>query len=322
MPHFVRASRLAAVLVSLLLVSGCGIDLGVDRDLDLVTTTAADGRGAIRPAPVPTGCTHTVTDTDVMARVMDAAGPGERICLLGDLHAKRLVLNRSGTPDQPIELVGDGHTILRGITVHASNIKISWVNVVRPRGPGIYLNGNNNTLLHNTVLSPRGEDGDGLRFFGANVTIAHNTIRDTRHLGGAHADCMQTYATDEKHVASQNVRITDNRCEMISNICLIAEGPNSEAGDGSGIGVSSNFVFRNNYCDNHASQATMLDDIRHMTITGNELHGEKAKAFAFQNNSTHAVVANNVLGPKIDYAVGMDESSKPGYRGPDVGGRP
>ena len=40
---------------------------------------------------------------------------------------------------------------------------------------------------------------------------------------------MQTFATDDNHPASQNVLIDSNRCEDIDNICLIAEGPNSEA---------------------------------------------------------------------------------------------
>lgn len=122
--------------------------------------------------------------------------------------------------------------------MEGSNISISGVNAVRPQAPGIWLHGDNITFENNTVLSPRGNDGDGLRFFGKNITITHNTIRDTRHLNGAHADCMQTYAINARQVASQHVRVTDNRCEKISNICLIAEGPNSLAGDGSGVGRS------------------------------------------------------------------------------------
>lgn len=317
-PRRGRVCRLALTLVCLTLLAGCGIE----RDPGLVTATAADGRGAIRPAPAPTGCTRTVADTDSMVAAMSEATPGDRICLYGDLHAKRLVLRRSGTPERPIELVGDGQTILRGITVEGSNITISGVNAVRPQAPGIWLHGDNITFENSTVLSPRGNDGDGLRFFGNNITIRHNTIRDTRHLNGAHADCMQTYAINARQVASQQVRVTDNRCEKISNICLIAEGPHSMAGDGSGVGQSSDFLFSNNYCENHAYQATMLDDIRGMMITDNAIYGRKPKAFAFQNNSTHAVVARNVIGPGIDYEVGMDESSKVGYQGPAVGGKP
>lgn len=66
----------------------------------------------------------------------------------------------------------------------------------------------------------------------------------------------------------------------------------------------------------------MLDDVKRMTITDNVIYGRKPKAFAFQNNATEAVVAHNVIGPGIDYEVGMDESSQAGYQGPEVGGRP
>lgn len=315
-----RRSLIPALVVPLCLavLAGCG---GGSRPV-LPAHTAADGRGAIRPLPAPKQCTQTVTDTEQMDRAMDEAKPGTRICLIGDLHGKRLVLKRSGTAGQPIELVGDGRTVLRGLSVQGNYVQISGVNLVRPIGPGASLRGNFITFENNTVLSPRGKDGDGLRFFGKNITITHNTIRDTVHLGGAHADCMQTFATDEDNVASEQIQIADNRCERISNICLMAEGPNSSAGDGSGVGASSNFYFRNNYCENHADQALMIDDVSRVEATDNEIEGAKPKAFAFQNRSTNALVNHNTIGDGIDYEVGMDETSKPGYQGPDVGGKP
>ncbi|GAA5163769.1 hypothetical protein GCM10023321_51130 [Pseudonocardia eucalypti] len=310
--------RLLCAVACLAVLGGCGID----PDPGLVAATSPDGRGAIRPLPAPTGCTRTVTDNDALDEAMAAAQPGDRVCLLGKLRSTRLVLKRSGTAQKPIELVGDGNTILRGINVEANFVRISGVNVLRPTGPGISLQGNSLILENSTVLSPRGGDGDGLRFFGENITIRHNTIRDTRHLDGAHADCMQTFATDDEHVASRNVRVTDNRCEKISNICLIAEGPHSSAGDGSGVGESADFLFSNNYCQYSAYQAVMLDDIKRMTITRNEVYTKGPKAWAFQNNSTFGLIKDNVIGPDVEYEVGMDDSSKLGYRGPEVGGIP
>ena len=300
------------------LVAGCA----GPPDLDPVSVTAADGRGAIRPLPAPTGCSVTATDRDSLDAAMSSAAPGQRICVLGTLGTTRLILRQSGTEDRPIEVVGDGHTIVRGITVEGSFVTVDGINSVNGWAPGIKLTGNNITLRNSTSISPRGDDVDGLRFFGSNMQIVHNTIRNTLNLNLAHADCMQNYATGPDSPASQHVVITDNRCEQIDNQCLIAEGPNSSAGDGSGEGESSDFVFRNNYCDSHASQAVQLDDIQQATFEKNEIASAQPKAFSFQNLSTGGVVADNQLNPDIGYEVGMDESSRPDYRGPEPGGKP
>jgi hypothetical protein len=287
-----------------------------------VAATAADGRGAVRPLPEPTGCTRTATDRDGLRQAMVEARPGQVICVLGDISGTRLVLTRSGTPAAPIRIVGDGRTLLRGITVRASDVVLSGLNAVRPRAPGVSLTGDDLTLENSTVISPRGDDDDGLRFFGSHITIRHNTIRDARNLHGAHADCMQTFATDPGHPASQHILIADNRCERISNMCLIAEGPDSLAGDGSGQGRSTDFTFTNNYCDTHADQATEMDDVQRVVITGNEIVGDKPMAFSFQNHASDALVAGNHVAARLHYLVGMDSSSRPGYRGPAPGGKP
>jgi hypothetical protein len=185
----------------------------------------------------------------------------------------------------------------------------------------VELLGNHLTLRNVAVTEPQGDDGDGVRFFGSDITIAHNTISGTSNADGAHADCMQTFATDEKHPASQHVVIDSNRCEDIDNQCLIAEGPNSSAGDGSGEGESRDITFSNNYCEARADQAVYVDDVRDVVISGNQVVGKMVKAFAFANGSTNAVVENNRLG-QVRFEVGMDSSSEDGYRGPDVGGTP
>jgi hypothetical protein len=151
----------------------------------------------------------------------------------------------SGTGKQPIEIVGDGRTTVKGITVEADYVTVSDINSVRPGAPGISLLGDHITARNLTSISPRGDDGDGLRFWGTNINILHNTIRDTHNLRGAHADCMQTFATDSDHPASQHILIDSNRCEQIENTCLIMEGPHSLAGDGSGIGASSDIRYVN-----------------------------------------------------------------------------
>ena len=309
----------AVLFAATALVAGCA----GPPHLDPVSVTAADGRGAIRPLPAPTGCTVTATDSDSLTAAMSSAAPGQRICVFGTIGTTRLILRQSGTEDRRIEVVGDGHTIVRGITVDASNVTVDGINSVHGWAPGISLTGDNIILRNSTSIAPRGDDRDGLRYFGSNMQIVHNTFRDTLNLDLAHADCMQNYATGPDSPASQHVTITDNRCERIENQCLIAEGPNSSAGDGSGEGESSDLLFRNNYCDSHASQAVQLDDIQRATFERNEIASAQPKAFSFQNQSTEGVVAeDNQLNPDIGYEVGMDDSSRPGYRGPEPGGQP
>jgi hypothetical protein len=130
-----------------------------------------------------------------------------------------------------------GRTTVRGITVEADYVTVPNSNSVNPGAPGISLLGNHLTARTLTSISPRGDDGGGLRFWDTDINIPHNTIRDTHNLNGAHADCMRTFATDSGHPASQHILIDSNRCEQNENTRLIMEGPHSLAGDGSGIGI-------------------------------------------------------------------------------------
>ncbi|HEX4361990.1 MAG TPA: hypothetical protein VH141_30950 [Pseudonocardia sp.] len=286
------------------------------------TQTAPDGRGAIRPLAAPAGCTTTAHDADTVSRALASVQPGSTICVLGDLGDTRLSIKSSGTAKAPIRVVGDGKTVVKGITVAANFVDVFGINAINPHAPGISLAGNNITLENSTSISPHGDDGDGIRFWGSNIVIRHNTIQHTSNAHKAHADCMQTFATDEDSPASQHILIDSNRCEDISNTCLIMEGPNSEAGDGSGVGASGDVTYVNNYCQNHADEALQIDDVQNLTITGNEIAGDINHAFALQNLTTGAKVSGNKLNPAIHYEVGMDDSSKPGYQGPPSGGNP
>ena len=276
------------------------------------------GAGAVRPAPVTAACTKQVDGAGLQAAV-DAARPGDRICTRGS-SAQRLKVTRSGTPQAPIVLLGDGLITIKGLSVNANNVVIGGLNLTGASAPGVELTGNGITLVNNTISAPRGGDGDGIRFFGTNLKILHNTVSDVKNLNGAHADCLQTFASDSP--ASQHVLIDSNRCEKIDNQCLIAEGPNSSAGDGSGKGRSSDIVFTHNYCDSQASQAVMIDDVQNVSITSNNIIGGNEKAFAFDNKSTGAKVRGNILGLHIRFEVGMDNTSKLGYLGPLIGGLP
>jgi hypothetical protein len=310
-------------VVLALVLAGCGSpvpDVAAPKSPEPVHTTAPDGRGAVRPVAAPTGCTRTAIDPAAMQQALDGAAPGDKICLSGDMGDARLTINNSGTAVAPIQILGDGHATVKGITVEASYVTVDSVDAVNPAAPGISLFGNHITVRNSTSISPRGDDGDGLRFWGSDITIAHNTIRDTRNIK-AHADCMQTFATDDDP-ASQRITIDSNRCEDIANTCLIMEGPRSEAGDGSGDGDTSDIRWTNNYCQNKASEALQIDDVQNMRVTGNEIAGPIDHAFAFQNGSTGVTVGGNRLNPAIHYEVGMDAESRSGYHGPAVGGDP
>lgn len=230
--------------------------------------------------------------------------------------AHRLEISKGGTASKPAVYSGHGRHV-GGIDVDASHVIVEGYTLNRPSAPGIEAHGNDVTIRDNTVTAPRGDDGDGLRFFGNHLRIAHNTISDTDNSTGAHADCMQTFATDDEDVASRHVTIVGNRCERVDNMCLMAEGPNSEAGDGSGKGVSDYWTFKDNYCQTQeASQTVMVDDVQHLTITGNTWAAGPDHAIGLQNHATYAHVKGNELDPSIHCEVGIDHSSRKGYQGP------
>ncbi|WP_328606873.1 right-handed parallel beta-helix repeat-containing protein [Amycolatopsis sp. NBC_00345] len=279
--------------------------------------------GTASAAPVAAGahagngpaCTRHLAGTGSA----DAVRPGDVVCFDTAAKAKRLKITKGGTAQAPVTYSGAGQQV-GGIDIDADYVVVDGYTMNEPSAPGIEVHGNGVTVQNNTVTAPKGDDGDGLRFFGDNITIKHNTISKTDNSTGAHADCMQTFATDEDDVASSHLVIDSNRCEQVDNMCLMAEGPNSEAGDGSGEGVSEDWTFSNNYCQTReASQTLMVDDVQHLTVTGNTWAAGPDHAIGLQNKSTDAHVKDNKLDPSIKCEVGIDKSSKPGYQGPTPG---
>jgi hypothetical protein len=317
--HGWRATRAAACalgLVGVLVLAGCGAESGPESP-----PPPSGPAGAVAPAPSP-NCTAKADDAASLGKALGAASSGDVICVSGDLGDTRLQITQGGSAEAPVTVRGDGKTAVNGITVEADNVVVDGFTADQPKAPGASLKGNNITLRDSTINDPQKGDNDGIRFWGDDIKILHNTVTDTQNTNGSHADCMQTFATDSDSPASHNVLIDSNRCEEIDNNCLIAEGPNSSAGDGSGDGESKNITFSNNYCDNRASQAVMVDDVQGMTVVGNDITSRINHAFAFQNNATGAVVQDNKIGGNIKFEVGMDDTSEPGYQGPRVGGAP
>ncbi|GAA1976559.1 hypothetical protein [Amycolatopsis minnesotensis] len=231
--------------------------------------------------------------------------------------ASRLKISKGGTADKPAVYDGQGKEV-GGIDIDADNVVVQNYKMTKPKAPGIELRGNNITIKDNTITSPTGGDGDGIRFFGNDLKILHNTVSRTSNKNG-HADCMQTFASDTP--SSTGVLIDGNRCEKIDNMCLMAEGPND--GEGDGKGHSGNFTITNNFCETlKASQTLMFEDIQHATITGNEFAASPDHAIGLAIGSTYAKVKDNKVSPDIGYEVGIDKSSKKGYEGPEPGGEP
>lgn len=307
---------LAGGITAVLLLAGCGA-----RNSPEAPPGPSGPAGAATPA-VPANCTHRVNDSNSLQQALAGASGGDTICVSGDLGDTRLKVSKGGSDGSPLSIVGDGRTAVKGITVEADNVVIDGFTAEQPKAPGVSLLGNNITLQNTTIDEPQKDDNDGIRFWGGNIRIVHNTISNTRNTKGSHADCMQTFATDEDSPASHDILIDSNRCEKIDNNCIIAEGPNSAAGDGSGEGESTNLTFSNNYCENKASQAVMIDDVQHVTVTGNEIAGRINHAFAFQNQATGAIVKDNRIASGVKFEVGMDDTSEKNYQGPEVGGAP
>jgi polygalacturonase len=86
------------------------------------------------------------------------------------------------------------------------------------------------------------------------------------------------------------------------------------------VAESSDITFVDNYCDAHASQAVLVDDVRNVVIRGNQIDSTDFessagvfKAFAFANNSTNLglssdiTFSNNYCDAHASQAVWMDD---------------
>jgi Right handed beta helix region len=245
--------------------------------------------------------------------------PGDAICFTEDL-AEPLVVTKGGQPDAPVVYKGTGSTKVPGIHVEADNVVIQGFVSEGAQSTGIWARGKNVTIQDNTITRVyfAGDDVDAIRFFGDGTKVLRNTVHDleANAVEDSHVDCMQTFAIEEP--GSQDVVIQGNRCEGIRAQCLMAEGPNDE--EGSGQGVSRNWLFQGNYCDAHAAaQSVAIEDIQNVTIAENQMVGQANKAFALGKGSTGTVVRDNQIGTGYGREVGFDDpSAQEGYQGPEA----
>jgi hypothetical protein len=247
----------------------------------------------------------------------DNPQPGDVICV-DETHGE-LKITAGGTPTAPITYSGTGDTKVEGIHAEADNIVIQGFLSDGAKDTGIWAAGDNVTIQDNTITQVEytQNDVDAMRFFGNNARVLHNSVHDleANDVEDSHVDCMQTFATSRP--GSQNVVIQGNRCEDIRAQCLMAEGPSVK--DGSGDGVSRNWLFEGNYCDAHAkAQSVSIQDIQDVKISRNKMVGKASKAFALGQDSTNVVITDdNEIGPGYEREVGFDDpSARDGYQGP------
>ena len=307
-----RRSLIAVVLAALGLLTGCA---DVQSSLDALNggSTAPPAASPVNGAGTPsqTGCTARATTAAEVTSALAAAQAGAKICVTALSLGGRLTVSKSGTAAAPITIVGTGKTVTAGITVKASDVVVDGFTADGPQAPGIELTGNNIVARNNTISRPTGGDGDGIRFFGNNIHILNNTVRNTSNSEG-HADCMQTFTSGRP--SSLNARIEANRCEKIANICLMAEGPGDVGDGGGGNGTSANWTFSRNFCEFGSAQGVMIEAVQNVRITDNTFVG-RSKAIGLDIKATGATVSGNKL-QGFSCEVGMDSSSRPGYKGP------
>jgi hypothetical protein len=290
-----------------------------------LTATAADERGAVRPAPPLTGCTQTATNPDTAHDALVDATPGAKICIIGDLRGWRMKIGYSGTEQAPIQVVGDGQTRVGSIEVEALNVIVDGFNVLNTPSPQVQINSNNVTVRSVVALNPLRPGSDNVQVNGDYITITHNTLGEASGDGGkssrrgAKANCIDILAEDPGERTSHHVRVENNRCQSTAINCLRAFTP--EPGENDARAPTSDVTFTNNYCQTRGTTAVTADNVQGMTITDNEI-APVDHAWALQNNSTGAKISGNKLAPGTRFEVGIDESSQDGYDGPPAGGNP
>ena len=112
---------------------------------------AAVGVRVANPPPAAfVGCTTHVGDPGAVARALTSASPGDRICITSDLRSVRLAITRGGDDSQPVTVVGDGQTVVGGITVHADNVVVSGFQVLGDPAHAIQIRGSGINVENNT----------------------------------------------------------------------------------------------------------------------------------------------------------------------------
>lgn len=143
----------------------------------LLLTACTSGAEPEAAAPTgPDGCTVSAGTAAGAQLALDEAQGGSTVCVTADLLDADLRLERSGTEDAPIRLLGDGATV-RSLTVEdEEHVVVEGFVVVD--GDGIVLSGRSLVVRGNEV---RGAELDGISCERpcADVTVEGNTVEGT-----------------------------------------------------------------------------------------------------------------------------------------------
>ncbi|MFZ2117208.1 MAG: right-handed parallel beta-helix repeat-containing protein [Pseudonocardiaceae bacterium] len=138
-------------------------------------------------------CTRTINNIDGARAALNAAAPGDLLCFFGgDLANVDLTLTRSGTANDPISLVSDGH-----ITVHQLHVLADHV------------------IIQGFTVAGGGE----LLLAGTGIVAQKNIVRDTQRGGIICATCTDSTIESNTvtHAATTGISVSGQRITVREN---------------------------------------------------------------------------------------------------------
>lgn len=178
-------------------------------------------------ADPPITCTHTATDPEQARAQLARAAPGQTLCFAGDgLRGAELEATASGTPRQPIVLVGRDTTV-GSVSVDADHVVVDGFTTVD--GDGLTLDGTGITVRGNEVLRARDDgiscmcadthirdnvvreaDGTGIRIEGERISVLTNDVSRSVMRESGDADGIRFFGTGHRISANEVHDISDD----------------------------------------------------------------------------------------------------------------
>jgi parallel beta-helix repeat protein len=192
-PGSIRTLSVGSIALSLLLTAAC---------------TASPGENQQNRQSLPPDCTRTITRSDDVRPVLEAASPGNTLCFTGgDLTDADVTMTRSGTADSPIRLIADGATV-DNVHVAADYVIVEGFTVT---------------------------GGYGISLEGTGITAQHNTIHDTQRDGIACMPCTDSTITSNtvQHASATGIYIKGQRITVSNN--MVSETVARDDGDADGM---------------------------------------------------------------------------------------
>lgn len=175
----------------------------------------------------PITCTHTATDPEQARVQLAQAAPGQTLCFAGDkLHGAELKATASGTPEQPIVLVGrdttvgavsvdadhvvvDGFTTVDGdgLTLEGTGLTVRGTEVLRAHDDGISCQCTDTDITDNVV---READGTGIRIEGERISVLSNDVSRSVMRESNDADGIRFFGTGHRISANKVHDISDD----------------------------------------------------------------------------------------------------------------